>query len=201
MTAEHASISAPTSWIDLDIDVTEAAGLSEQAFVAVSVQLPSSDAMSDLPVVCFAKPGAGFTRHYFTDDLPGPGSGAQAAWHAMRGWIFVSVDYLGVGASSRHEPEALDFRTLASAADAADRRVLEMLAAGTLSDRIQALSDPVVIGLGQSMGGCLLVLQQAWHRTYDGIGVLGYSAMSHPPTGSSWSSGNDLAVAAAGRAV
>ena len=34
-----------------------------------------------------------------------------------------------------------------------------------------------MIGLGQSMGGSLLVAQQARHRTFDGIGVLGYSAV------------------------
>ena len=62
---------------------------------------------TDDPVVCFAKPGAGYSRGYFTEDLPGPGpgAGAQADWHAARGWIFVSVDHLGVGESSQHEPE------------------------------------------------------------------------------------------------
>ena len=41
----------------------------------------------------------------------------------------------------------------------------------------------MTIGIGQSMGGCLTVVQQGRYHCYDGIGVLGYSAVhTHPPT-------------------
>ena len=40
-----------------------------------------------------------------------------------------------------------------------------------------SLADPAVLGIGQSMGGCLTVVQQARHESYDGVGVLGYSAI------------------------
>ena len=76
--------------------------------------------------MCFAKPGAGYSRGYYTTDLPGPGAGkgAQADWHAKRGWIFVSVDHLGVGGSSLHGPEALGFGPVAAASEAAEAEVL-----------------------------------------------------------------------------
>lgn len=169
--------------VDLMIDVTEAAGLGEQATIALTVTLPAPDSLGADPVVCFAKPGGGYSRGYYTLDLPGPGSGAQADWHAERGWVFVSVDHLGVGSSSvDHDPTRLDYTTLAAASHAAEAEVLAQLAAGTLLDGYPQIENPLKIGIGQSMGGCMTVIQQGRYRCYDGIGVLGYSAVhTHPP--------------------
>ncbi len=63
--------------LQLQVDVTEAAGLGEPAHVTLTVTVP--DALGTDPIVCFAKPGAGYSRRYYTEDLPGPASGAQAA--------------------------------------------------------------------------------------------------------------------------
>jgi pimeloyl-ACP methyl ester carboxylesterase len=167
--------------IDLSIDVTEAVGLGQTATVALTVTLPAT--LGNNPVVCFAKPGGGYSKGYYTVDLPGPGAGAQADWHAQRGWIFVSVDHLGVGASStNHDPTKLDYTTLAAASHAAESEVLRRLAAGTLVDGFPQVVDPLKLGIGQSMGGCMTVIQQGRYHCYDGIGVLGYSAVhTHPP--------------------
>lgn len=103
--------------IDLEIDVTEAVGLDGPVRVVATVVLP--DDLPDDPVVCFAKPG-GYGRRYFTDDLPGPGSGAQASWPAERGWVFVAVDPLGRGDSSQPaDPDALTFTKVGAANHAA----------------------------------------------------------------------------------
>ncbi len=165
----------------LQVDVTEAAGLGEPAHVALTVTVP--DALGADPIVCFAKPGAGYSRRYYTEDLPGPASGAQAAWHAERGWVFVSVDHLGVGESSQHDSERLTYTPVVAASQAAEAEVLRQLAAGTLVDGLSKVERPVTIGIGQSMGGSLTVVQQGRYHCYDGIGVLGYSAVhTHPPT-------------------
>jgi alpha-beta hydrolase superfamily lysophospholipase len=189
---------------DLVVDVTEAAGLGEPAHVALTVTVP--DGVGAEPVVCFAKPGAGYSRGYFTADLPGPerGSpaasaaasasksasasasrpkaGSQAEWHAARGWIFVSVDHLGVGESSQH-PDRLGFGPVVAASEAAEADVLQKLAAGTLIEGLGKVENPVKIGIGQSMGGCLTVVQQGRFHGYDGIGVLGYGVLhTLPPT-------------------
>jgi alpha-beta hydrolase superfamily lysophospholipase len=169
--------------IDLEVDVTQEAGLGENARVALTVTLP--DKIEGRPVVCFAKPGGGYSRRYYTEDLPGPGggNGSQADWHAARGWVFVSVDHLGVGDSSQHHPERLSYTPVVAASRAAEADVLLKLAAGTLVDGIGAVEDPLTIGIGQSMGGCLTVVQQGRFHGYDGIGVLGFSAVhTHPPT-------------------
>jgi pimeloyl-ACP methyl ester carboxylesterase len=167
--------------IDLQVDVTAAAGLGEPAHVALTVTVP--DELPAHPIVCFGKPGGGYARGYYTEDLPGPGLGAQATWHAARGWIFVSVDHLGVGASSQHDPESLSYTPVVAASQAAETEVLEKLAAGNLIEDFGKVEDPLTIGIGQSMGGCLTIVQQGRYHSYDGIGVLGYSALhTHPPT-------------------
>ena len=168
---------------DLKVDVTEAAGLGEPAHIALTVTAPH-EVPTD-PVVCFAKPGAGYSRGYFTEDLPGPGTGAgsQAAWHTSRGFIFVAVDHLGVGDSSLHDPDRLSFVPVVAAAQAAETEVRQMLAAGTLLDGLGPVRDPVTIGIGQSMGGAFTIVQQGQHHCYDGVGVLGFSPLhTQPPT-------------------
>jgi alpha-beta hydrolase superfamily lysophospholipase len=168
--------------IDLEIDVTEAAAIGDAARVAVTVTLPDPAKLASPPIVCFAKPGGGYSRGYFTVDLPGAARGAQADWHAERGWIFVSVDHLGVGGSSIHDAAKLDYTVTAAGNMAAETEILRLLADGTLADGFPAITDPVKIGIGQSMGGCMTIIQQGRYHCYDGIGVLGYSAIhTHPP--------------------
>jgi alpha-beta hydrolase superfamily lysophospholipase len=185
-----------TRSVDLTVDVTEAAGLGEPAHVALTVTVP--EAVGPDPVVCFAKPGAGYSRGYFTADLPGPapgsatgkGTGAgtgigtgtrsQAEWHAARGWIFVSVDHLGVGDSSQH-PDRLTFGPVVAASEAAEADVAQKLAAGTLIEGLGKVESPVRIGIGQSMGGCLTVVQQGRFHGYDGVGVLGFGVLQTLP--------------------
>ncbi len=163
------------------IDVTDAADLGEPAHVAVTITLPDPKSMPASPFVCFAKPGGGYSRGYYTHSLPGPGKGAQASWHAQRGWIFVSVDHLGVGASSLHPGKSLDFPTLARAAHAAEAEIITLLSKGALAEGFPAVRDMVKLGIGQSMGGCMSIVQQGRYHGYDGLGVLGYSAIHTSP--------------------
>jgi pimeloyl-ACP methyl ester carboxylesterase len=166
--------------LDLQLDVTDAAGLGEPAHIALTVTTPH--ALAEQPIVCFAKPGAGYGRGYYTEDLPGPGQGSQATWHAERGWIVVSVDHLGVGDSSQHEPERLSYSPVIAASAAAEGIVRKRLAAGTLMEGLAPLSDAVTIGIGQSMGGAFTIVQQGRHHCYDGVGVLGYSPLRTQPS-------------------
>jgi pimeloyl-ACP methyl ester carboxylesterase len=172
-----------TTRIELKIDVTEIADLKEPAQVALTVHLPDPATLPPRPIVCFAKPGGGYSKGYYTEDLPGPARGAQAVWHAGQGWIFVSVDHLGVGDSSLHAAEKLDYSTVAAANHCAEQSVLQALAEGTLAEGFAAIDSPLTLGIGQSMGGCMTIIQQGRYHCYDGIGVLGYSAVhTHPPT-------------------
>lgn len=173
--------------IDLHVDVTNAVGMGESAHVAVTIVLPDPDSLPERPVVCFAKPGGGYSRYYFTHALPGPGTEeswrAQADFHVSRGWIFVAMDNLGSGDSSLHRSEVLDFGNVTRAALAAEQEVLLRLANGILAPGYPPVVQPARIGIGQSTGGSLAIVQQARHDCYDGIAVLGFSAVhSHPAT-------------------
>ncbi|MDO8364775.1 MAG: hypothetical protein Q7V88_17930 [Actinomycetota bacterium] len=166
----------------VDIDVTEAAGLGESLHTRVTVTLPDASALADPPVACFAFPGGGYSRGYFALDVPDANAdatlGGQAAWHAQRGWAFVAVDHLCVGESAMPaDPSLATFEIMAAANAATVERVTELLSTGALDASFPAMNGLTRIGIGQSMGGCLLVVQQGRHATFDGVGILGYSAI------------------------
>jgi pimeloyl-ACP methyl ester carboxylesterase len=162
--------------VRLEIDVTDAANLGVQAHAVVTVVYPDQWTLVEAPIVAFALPGAGYNRHYFTFDMPGTATGGQAGWHAQRGWIFVAIDTLGVGEASLPDPADLGLQCLSAVNHAIVGDVLQRLALGTVSPDLASVADPIVLGLGQSMGGGLTIVQQAHHDTYDAIAILGFSA-------------------------
>jgi hypothetical protein len=164
--------------IALTIDVTEAAGLGEPLRTRVTVVLPDPAALTRPPIVCFGFPGGGYSRGYFTFDMPGAGGGGQAGWHRDRGWIFVACDHLYVGESDApSDPGTLTFERVAATNHATVVEVMRRLEAGDVADGFPPVRDAVTLGIGQSMGGCFTIVQQGQHATYDGIGILGYSAI------------------------
>lgn len=168
---------------EIEIDVTDALGWAEPVRVAATLVLPDPEHLPETPILCFAKPGGGYSRGYFTEALPGPADGAQAAWHAGRGWIFAAMDPIGTGSSTRHPPEALSFTAVARAMHAAEEDIVLRLANAMAAPGYPAVHRPVRIGIGQSMGGGLAVVQQGRHHSYDGVAMLGFSAVhSHPPS-------------------
>lgn len=168
--------------LDLIIDIDSPA-LSEYARIAATVVLPHAEHMRDPPIVCFAKPAGSYARAYFTLDLPGPGEGAQAQWHAERGWIFVALDNIGTGQSSRHSAADLTLATVCEINARAEKEILLKLANGMISPSLPPVIQPITIGLGHSLGACLTIAQQAHHACYDGIAVLGYGVYhNQPPT-------------------
>ena len=182
--------------IDLRVDVTEAAGLGEPAHIALTVTAP--DELPTEPVVCFAKPGAGYSRGYYTEDLPGPaGPAPQAAWHAGAAGSS-SPSTTSAWATARCTiPNGCPSRRSSAASEAAEAEVRQKLAAGTLIDGLGPVARPLTIGIGQSMGGAFTIVQQGRHHGYDGVGVLGYSPLrTQPPTGA----GHAAARAALGAA-
>lgn len=163
--------------VQLKVDVTQAAALGAPAHALATIIFPDPEELSERPIVAFALPGAGYNRTYFTFDMPGSATGGQAGWHAERGWIFVAVDTLGVGDASLPDPADLDLNVLGTVNHEVVQTILERLAAGTVRSDLPPIDDPVVLGLGQSMGGGLTIVQQAHHDTYDAIAILGFSAV------------------------
>jgi pimeloyl-ACP methyl ester carboxylesterase len=162
--------------IELTIDVTDAAALGKPMQTAVTVFLPDG-ALAQPPVVCFAFPGGGYCRRYFSFDMPDGSGGGEAGFHCERGWIFVACDHLGFGDSTVPEGNALDYENIARGNDATVKAVMHRLQSGTLWAGYPRINGATKLGIGQSMGGCFTIVAQAQLGTFDGVGILGYSGI------------------------
>lgn len=173
---EHLGGRAMGKTIELRVDVTTEAAVDGPAELAVTIHLPAASTLPERPVVAFGFPGGGYSRRYYAMDLPGWPAGGQAAYHTDRGWVFVAIDHLQVGDSTLFEPDLLTMEQIARANQAAVNHVLATLAAGSLGD-LPAIERPFTIAMGQSMGGCFLIVHQGQLRSFDAVAVLGYSAV------------------------
>ena len=162
---------------DLHIEVGDRLDRRTATKIAATVFIPDPGRLHQPPIVVFASPGGGYGRGYF--DLPSFNDEAysQAEHHVAAGLVVVAYDHLGVGDSTCPENEELSNENIAEANDAAVRAFLEMLEKGEISSRLSPLRGVFKIGLGQSLGGCLTILMQAAHRTFDAIVPLASSAV------------------------
>jgi pimeloyl-ACP methyl ester carboxylesterase len=142
----------------------------------VTVSVP--DQLDRPPTVFFAFPGATYSRRYFQISHPALEGPGQAEYHVARGSVFVSCDHLGVGDSTGPEdPFVLTLEALADANAVTVSTVVERLRQGELAPHIEPIDPAGLIGVGQSMGGGILTVQQARHRTFDGVAFLGWSGI------------------------
>jgi pimeloyl-ACP methyl ester carboxylesterase len=172
--------------VEVTLDVTAAAGIGTEAYTVATIVLPDVEKRSERTVVCFGLPGAGYSRAYYTFDMPGSSVGGEAGWHVDRGWVFVACDCLGVGeATCPDTPEdpVLTYDVMARANRETVDQVMCRLRDGSVDPGFPPIRDPVVLGVGQSMGGGFTIAMQGQYRVYDGVGILGFSAFhTQPPT-------------------
>ena len=145
--------------------------------LAVSVFAPDPASIPDPPIALFAIAGGGYARGYFDMRFAGHEGYSQAEHHTARGVLLIALDPLGVGSSSLPELTQISFGSLASTYDRAVRTLADRIRAGTLLPGLPALPRALLLGIGQSMGGCISILTQAHHGTFDAIAPLGYSAI------------------------
>jgi pimeloyl-ACP methyl ester carboxylesterase len=143
--------------------------------IALTAHLPDTGAPSGC--VIFASPGGGYSRGYYDLSFPGREGYSQAAHHTAQGHIVVAYDHLGVGDSRVDELASISIQDIADANHAAVAEVQALIREGRLSPDLPALPDAFHVGIGQSMGGGVTTIMQGRHRTFDAIGVLGYSAI------------------------
>jgi alpha-beta hydrolase superfamily lysophospholipase len=155
------------------VDITGQTSLAGVLEIATAIYLP--DDVTGPLTVLFGYPGGGFGRKYY-DVQRQPGY-SQAEHHTRQGYAFVACDQLYVGDSSQPDTIDLTFENLAEADHAAAVAVLAGLRAGTLAEGIGPIDVAKVVAMGQSMGGCLLTVQQANHATFDGVALLGWSGI------------------------
>jgi pimeloyl-ACP methyl ester carboxylesterase len=128
--------------------------------------------------VCVACCLAGGTcsTDYFDLHVSGFGHYSMAEYLASSGVVTIALDHLGVGRSDRVDDIFVVTPQLASAVnDFAFGAVLK-----GLRDRPWGDVHLVAVGVGHSMGGMLATVQQARHRTFDGVVVLGHGGDGLP---------------------
>ncbi len=150
---------------ELELDVGDRLG--ELATVSATYVAPVEPGSGRPVLVCL--PGGTYTRGYFDLHVPGHPGYSFAEDAAARGFPVVLIDHVGTGASTR---TTRDLGLADQAAAAAE--VVEQL-----PDAI-GLSGPFV-GVGHSMGGYVAMLQQAAHRSYAALAVLGTTNQALSP--------------------
>jgi hypothetical protein len=163
---------------DHRVDVSAAVGRGLPLEVTITVVAPPAEQLPEAPCVVVAIPGGTYHRRYW--DLRPPGrSGYSMAEHlAERGVVFVACDYLGGGDSTR--PVDGDFIGLETQADAAHGALTALrdgLGHGTLTASLPPIPDATFVGIGQSLGGFITMIQQGKYHDFPAVGIFGASPL------------------------
>ncbi|MES2258516.1 MAG: hypothetical protein V4724_08355 [Pseudomonadota bacterium] len=163
--------------IELNIELEDETGAGQCVHMAVSVFLPAPALLPAQPLLIFGLPGGGYARAYYAMEFAGHADYSQAAYHTAHGAVFIAIDHLGTGQSSVPDLAALTIAQMAQANHRVVEKVTAMFAAGSIDAGFPALSGCLRIGIGQSMGGCIGVVMQGRHRSFDAYAALGYSVL------------------------
>jgi pimeloyl-ACP methyl ester carboxylesterase len=100
---------------------------------------------------------------------------SMAEYLARRGFLVVSLDHPGIGLSTPVDDLfELTPGRLAAAHDLAAREIRGALVAGQVTPELGPLASVHFTGVGHSMGGMVVGVQQARHSTFDALAVLGH---------------------------
>lgn len=170
------------SYIPLSLDVTDnltpeiTAG--ERLSIATWIFLPKPENLGELPSVVTLLNGGTYDKRYFHVEIPGHPGYSMAEHLCNKGHIVILADHLGIGESSRSPNQMAVTRQVAAAANhAAVEQIYDRLRTGDLDPSFPAIPDFLKVGGGHSMGGFQSITQQAKHKTYDRLLVLGYTAI------------------------
>lgn len=126
----------------------------------------------DAPLL-FCVPGMSYGKEYWDVPLVGYSFGRAAA---AAGHLVIAVDNVGTGESDRPpDADAVTLAAMASVNAAVAAEALDRLAVGDLVPGLGPIAPGRPVGIGHSLGGCLVLLQQAAHATFGALAVLGFS--------------------------
>jgi pimeloyl-ACP methyl ester carboxylesterase len=171
-------IAVRRSEISLDVSTVELAGCE---WIVADVFVPQ--AINPMPLLWVCIPGGGVNRQYFDLEVAGQDGTFSMARHlAQGGDLVVTVDPPGVGGSDAPEDGyALTPRVVADVLAAAiDRLRIDLANDGIATLGLSSVVPRATIGLGHSAGALLVAFQQAHHRSYDALALLGFSASGLP---------------------
>jgi len=160
--------------MSLTFDVTDALALGVPCLIAASLFAPVD--VADATTIVVAVPGGTYTRAYWDLDVPGRAGYSFAEHLTARGFVVVALDNLGTGESSRPaHADDITFDVAAAANAAVVTQVADRIRAGELAPVVPPRHDLRVVGVGHSLGGQLTAVQQATHRSYERVALLGSS--------------------------
>lgn len=119
--------------------------------------------------------GATCDHHYFHAEFARYTGYSFAEYFTTLGYHVLAIDHAGMGASTRPEPERLLTRDVVAAAnDHVTREVARGLSEGRWFEALP-MSALRITGIAHSLGGMLGIVQQARHRTFARLAVMGWS--------------------------
>lgn len=171
--------------IAITLDAGGVAGFGPSPQVSGWLFLPSRIDPAEPQTVAVCLHGGGYGKRYYHIEVPGCDGYSMCRHLAERGVIAVTIDGLDTGNSSHAESaELVTWQTLALAHDAAVRALADSLRAGTLVLGLPPLARLNLVGVGHSLGGMQLSVQQGRHRSFDRLAVLGWAnlGLALPPS-------------------
>jgi alpha-beta hydrolase superfamily lysophospholipase len=166
----------PIEPVSLRIPLVGFEGFGPSPAVSAWLFAPPALDPGEPQILAFCVPGGGYGKKYFHIEAPGVDGYSMGRHFAARGAIAVAIDWLGSGDSARaDDAERITWQSLIRAHHAVMSHLLRHLALGTLAPEIPALPRLTAIGIGHSLGGMLVSLQQALHGSFTRIAVLGWS--------------------------
>jgi pimeloyl-ACP methyl ester carboxylesterase len=162
--------------VDVDITGRGPAGCSR---MAADLFVPG-DLSPELILWCCV-PGGGANRGYFDLNVPREvGEYSMARFAVDRGVTVLTIDPPGVGESdSPDDGYCLTPKRVADAIELVVTEITARLAAGAIGG-VPALRFHARIGIGHSAGALLVACQQAYHRSYGALALLGFSDTGLP---------------------
>lgn len=161
------------------VDVAPIIGADRPISMRGWAMAPTAPGPGRTPVV-YCQAGGGCSTDYFDLHVPGAEDYSMAAHLAERGAVVVAVDHLGLGESDPFDLFAVTPTLLARCHDHIARELLGRARGGRLVPDLPALEDPLLVGLGHSMGAMLTSAQQGLHRTFDALVLLGHGGSGLP---------------------
>ncbi len=158
----------------VEIDVGPALGAPRSAVLRGWAVSAASVSVASLPLLyCLA--GGRCSTGYFDLHVDGRSDYSMAEHLASAGAVVVAMDHLGVGASDGID-DLFSIRPtdLARAHDVAFRAILARCLNGELLPHLPAPVDVFTVGVGHSMGGAVVGVQQATYGSFDALVLLGH---------------------------
>ena len=156
--------------IELRIDVAAATGIAGTE-IAASLHLPEALSLDAIELL-FCIHGGGYTRGYWHPSFDGFPGYSFAEHMTARGRAVLAIDLLGMGESSKPEPETLLSRAKVAAAS---HQAVAEIASGLQDGRWATAGRVIVTGIGHSIGGMMVITQAAAHPSFDRVAVLGWA--------------------------